>query len=75
MFMVEESFDASTFSKNRERLMAHEVAQVFFHRVVEHARSAKKHECGALHGGWHADRGVGVVEELQAEGRSGAEGT
>lgn len=41
MNMVEQSFDASTFSNNRERLMAHEVAQVFFHRVVEHARSAK----------------------------------
>jgi len=41
MNRVEESFDASTFSKNRERLMAHEVAQVFFHRVVEQARSAK----------------------------------
>ena len=41
MNMVEESFDASTFSKNRERLMAHQVAHVFFHRVVEQARSAK----------------------------------
>ena len=38
MSMVEDSFDASTFSKNRERLMAHEVAQVFFYRVVEKAR-------------------------------------
>lgn len=41
MNMVEQSFDASTFSKNRERLMAHQVAHVFFHRVVEQARSAK----------------------------------
>jgi IS5 family transposase len=40
MDMLEESFDASTFSKNRERLMAHEVAQVFFHSVVEKARAA-----------------------------------
>jgi transposase len=40
MDMLEDSFDASTFSKNRERLMAHEVAQVFFHRVVEKARAA-----------------------------------
>jgi transposase len=39
--MVDESFDASTFSKNRERLMAHHVAHVFFHRVVEQARAAK----------------------------------
>lgn len=40
MNMVEDSFDATTFSKNRERLMAHEVAQVFFHRVVDTARGA-----------------------------------
>lgn len=69
MNMVEQSFDASTFSKNRERLMAHQVAHVFFHRVVEQARSAKKHECRTLHGGRHPDRGVGVAEELQAEDR------
>jgi hypothetical protein len=41
MSMVEDSFDASTFSKNRERLMAHDVAGVFFHRVVGQARAAK----------------------------------
>lgn len=40
MSMVEDGFDASTFSKNRERLMAHEVAQVFFHSVVEKACAA-----------------------------------
>lgn len=40
MNMLEDSFDATTFSKNRERLMAHEVAQVFFHRVVDKARAA-----------------------------------
>lgn len=41
MNMVEDSFDASTFSKNRERLLAHQVTQVFFHRVVERARAAE----------------------------------
>ena len=41
MSMVEESFDASTFSKNRERLMSHHVAGVFFHHVVERARAAQ----------------------------------
>lgn len=40
MNMIEGSFDASTFSKNRERLMAHHVAQVFFQRVVDKARAA-----------------------------------
>lgn len=41
MNMVEDSFDASTFSKNRDRLMAHDVAGVFFQRVVERARASK----------------------------------
>jgi len=40
MNMLETSFDASTFSKNRERLLAHHIADVFFHRVVDRARAA-----------------------------------
>jgi len=32
------SFDASTFSKNRERLLRHQVADAFFAEVVEEAR-------------------------------------
>ena len=32
--MVEPSFDASSFAKNRERLLRHEVAQRFFDEVV-----------------------------------------
>lgn len=34
----EARFDHSTFSKNRERLLKHEVAERFFERVVKHAR-------------------------------------
>jgi transposase len=34
MNLVEPSFDPSTFSKNRERLLAHNVAQQFFDQVV-----------------------------------------
>ena len=34
MDLAEESFDHSTFSKNRQRLIAHEVANEFFYRVV-----------------------------------------
>jgi transposase len=41
MDMTEESFDASTFSKNRERLIKHDVAGEFFRAVVEQARAAK----------------------------------
>lgn len=37
----EPSFDHSTFSRNRARLMAHEVAGEFFRGVVEQARALK----------------------------------
>ena len=38
MNMIEDSFDHSVFSKNRERLMAHEVGRLFFDAVVKQAR-------------------------------------
>lgn len=38
MSLEEPSFDASTFSKNRERLMEHEVAAKFFDAVVRVAK-------------------------------------
>jgi transposase len=41
MDMVEESFDHSTFSKNRERLLAHDIAKKFLAEVVRQARAAK----------------------------------
>jgi transposase len=41
MDMVEQGFDHSTFSKNRERLIEHEIARQFFGRVVEHAKRAR----------------------------------
>lgn len=37
MDMMEPGFDASTFSKNRERLLEHDVARIFFDAVVEEA--------------------------------------
>ena len=37
----EASFDHSTFSRNRQRLLAHEVAGEFFRAVVEQARGLK----------------------------------
>lgn len=39
--MVEESFNHSTFSKNRERLLEHDVARKFLAEVVQRARSAR----------------------------------
>jgi transposase len=41
MDMVEEPFDHSTFSKNRARLMQHDVAKLFFGQVVEQAQQAR----------------------------------
>lgn len=40
MDLTEPAFDASTFSKNRERLVEHEVASAFLSTIVEHARKA-----------------------------------
>jgi transposase len=41
MSMVEESFDHSTFSLNRARLIEHDVARQFFASVVGQARAAR----------------------------------
>ncbi len=41
MGLEEEAFDASTFSQNRERWLAHEVGAKFFGRVLNEARQAR----------------------------------
>jgi transposase len=41
MSLMEPGFDASTFSKNRERLLKHEVGQQFFDEVVAQAQERK----------------------------------
>jgi transposase len=41
MSMVEESFNHSTFSKNRERLLEHDVAKKFLAEIVERAKAAR----------------------------------
>src|SRR5262244_1639494 len=41
MELEEESFDATVFSKNRDRLMEHEVGRLFFDAMVRQAREAK----------------------------------
>src|SRR5260370_33287423 len=41
MDMDEEGFDATVFTKNRERLLAHDIAGKVFHEVVGQARSAR----------------------------------
>ena len=39
MSLTEEGFDATVFTKNRERLMDHEVGRLFFDAVVKQARA------------------------------------
>jgi transposase len=41
MNMIDDSFDASTFAKNKERLLAADVARLFFDGVVRQAKAAK----------------------------------
>jgi transposase len=41
MELIEESFDPTVFSKNRDRLMDHEVGRLFFEAVVKQAREAE----------------------------------
>jgi transposase len=41
MDLTEQAFDATTFCKNRDRLMQHESARASFERVVAHARSGQ----------------------------------
>jgi transposase len=41
MDMTGATFDHSTFSKNRERIMGHDVAREFFKLIVEQARQAR----------------------------------
>jgi transposase len=40
MDLMKESFDPTVFTKNRERLMAHEVGRLFFDQVVKQARAS-----------------------------------
>ena len=68
MDAAEPSFDHSIFSRNRERLLEHDVAREFFTRVVAQARAAVAFG-RTLHRGRHADRGLGVAQEFHAQGR------
>ena len=44
MDMTEASFDQSTFSRNRERLLKHDLAGAFFAEIVQQARRARLDE-------------------------------
>ena len=54
----------TTFTKNRERLLAGDVARAFFEDVVEQARGRRLLVGRALHRRWHAARGVGRARRV-----------
>ena len=64
MELEEESFDATVFSKNRDRLMEHEVGRLFFDAVVETSARSRTDERRSFHSGRDLDRGVGESEEV-----------
>ena len=66
-------WDHSTFSKNRDRLLEGDIAAKFLGAVLAAAAGEAAAVERALLGRRHADRGVGVDEELQAD-RTGARG-
>ena len=76
-------WDHSVFSKNRDRLLAGEIAGRFLGAVLAQPRVKRLLSERALLGRRNADRGLGVAEELQArepgpaspEGGSGDGGT
>ena len=70
MGLMEPSFDPTVFTKNRERLLKHEVARQFFDEVVRQADRAGAAERRALHRRRHADRSRGQPQELPTQGRA-----
>ncbi len=69
MDMTETPFDHSTFSKNRERIMEHDVAGEFFKVIVEQARKARLMSSEHVTVDGTTDRSLGIVEDIFAEGR------
>ena len=65
----EEVWDATVFTKNRDRLLEADVAKEFLARVVEQARAKGLTSRRAFHGGRHAVGSVGEREEFPAEGQ------
>ena len=63
-------WDASSFTKNRDRLLAGEIAHRFLAEILAMARCGCSVE-RALLGGRHAAGGVGEPEELPPQGRLG----
>ena len=58
----------STFSKNRDRLLAHDVVGELFETVVAMAPRPRPAVGGALQRRRHPDPGLGLAQELPSEG-------
>ena len=62
-------WDASTFSKNRDRLLEADVAQEFLASLLIASKGQAASVERSLLGGWNVAQGLGLDEELPAEGR------
>ena len=65
----DEVWDATVFTKNRDRLLEADVAKEFLSRVVEQAQSQGSDLGRAFYGGRHAAGSLGRSEEFSAQGR------
>jgi Transposase domain (DUF772) len=64
----------TAFTTNRDRLLEGEIAARFLTAVLDHAQIRQLLSREHLLGRWHADRGVGIDEELPPEGGRRAAG-
>ena len=60
-------WDATVFSKNRERLLKGDSGASLFRAGAEAGPAEGSAQRRALHGGWDADRSLGGTEELSEE--------
>ena len=63
-------WDATTFTKNRDRLLDGDIADAFFAEVLAAIKQDGLALRRALHGRRHAARGVGEPQEFQTEGHA-----
>src|SRR3954463_4083345 len=71
MNMDEESFVPTVFTKNRQRLIEHDVREPVFRRSRRPSPLCRADERRPFYRRWHAHRGVGLAQEFQAQGREG----
>ena len=68
MDLMERSFDATVFTKNRQRLLAHDAVRTLFDEVVWAADEEGAAVGRALQRGRDPDRGCGQSQELPGQG-------